>query len=593
MKNLFQKTPQPTPKEHQRREDYITAVAPEAVELGEDYLLFPKGVLFPLSVRGSGAPGMADRPWARLSAQTFGSITVPSMYSVSLRRESPDTLSRSLRSRRTFFEGVLQAAAQKTGRRPSQAERIMDHAMDSAESALTLGEPAYQAALMVGLFASRERVTEAESARRSLEANLRAKGLLPQRLVYIARRSLYHFQPGGILFPGLDEPTLMLEEALSLLPPPTRRVMPTQDAVWVGVHSRSGRDVYFSFKHGFDPSAPSPPHATTLLLGEMGAGKTSLMRSILLQRLLQGRTVVSIDPEGENNHLCEAVGGKVIPAGIPNDPETCLLHPLQASEPAEMLLAVRFLAASLGGESTLTPEVQAALHEAVKRRWERRPGAFSISGLVETLGAVNVPQASIPMSLLRPYMHGGLFDGFFDRPKALLSPDFPPGEWWNFDLSTLREENRDVVHAVLAWFLYHAVTVGRRPMDVFVDEGWRLLRSGPFTDLLDELGRRARKRDVGVTLTTHLPADLMANPTSLSMASTAMIGRMGPDEAFAFFRSLGVSESESERNAEQVSRLPPHVFLAAPSGGRGALFPVRVTIPPMWLQFWKKMGTTN
>ncbi|RMD57778.1 hypothetical protein D6833_13580, partial [Candidatus Parcubacteria bacterium] len=311
------------------------------------------------------------------------------------------------------------------------------------------------------------------------------------------------------------------------------------------------------------------------------------------QRLLQGRTVVSIDPEGENNRLCEAVGGKVIPAGIPKDPQMCLLHPLQANNAADMLLAVRFLIASLGGEGTLTPQVNAALHEAVKRRWQRRPDSVSISGLVETLGAVNIPEASIPMSLLQPYMSGGLFDGFFDRPNALLSPDFPPGEWWNFDLSTLREENRNVVHAVLSWFLYHAVTTGRKPMDIFIDEGWRLLRSGPFADLLDELGRRARKRDVGVVLTTHLPADLASRSTSLNMASTAMIGRMGPDEAFAFFRSLGVPENEARFNAERVSRQPPHVFLAAPAGGRGALFPVRVILPEIWLEFWRKMGATQ
>jgi type IV secretory pathway VirB4 component len=190
-------------------------------------------------------------------------------------------------------------------------------------------------------------------------------------------------------------------------------------------------------------------------------------------------------------------------------------------------------------------------------------------------------------------MRGGLFEGFFDRPKALLSPHFPAGQWWNFDLSSLREENRAIVHAVLAWFLYHAVTVGKQPMDIFIDEGWRLLRSGPFTDLLDELGRRARKRGVGVTLITHLPADLMKNPTSLSLASTAFIGRLGPDEAFTFFRSLGVPEAEARKNAETVSRLPPRVFLAAPSGGRGSLFPVLVTIPQTWLAFWKQLGATG
>lgn len=570
-------------------EPYQISVAPEAVEVGEDHLVFPGGVLLPLSARGSGVPGMPDRPWSRLTADVFFT-NLPTIYSLALRREPPDVLRGSLRAKRTLFEGFMLAMAEKTGRRPSMAERSADTAMDAAESELSLGKPAFKAALMAGVFVERSRFEEAEAARRVIESSLRARGLTSQRLYYIAERALHHFQPGGQLFPGLDEPMLFLEEALPLMPPPSRQVLPVEDSVWVGTHARDGRDVHFSFTRGMDPAVPPPPHATTLILGEPGAGKTTLLRWVLLQRLMQGRTVISIDPEGENNRLCEAVGGNVVPAGIPEDKDTCLIHPLQGESPAELLLAVRFLMAALGGESVLSPGVQAALHEAVKRRWERKPGPMTIAELVETLGTVNAPEAAVPLALLRPFMRGGLFEGFFDRPKALLSPHFPAGQWWNFDLSSLREENRAIVHAVLAWFLYHAVTVGKQPMDIFIDEGWRLLRSGPFTDLLDELGRRARKRGVGVTLITHLPADLMKNPTSLSLASTSFIGRLGPDEAFAFFRSLGVPEAEARKNAETVSRLPPRVFLAAPSGGRGSLFPVLVTIPQAWLAFWKQLG---
>jgi hypothetical protein len=574
------------------KEPFQISVAPEAVEVGEDHLVFPGGVLLPLSARGSGVPGMPDRPWSRLSAEVFYT-NLPTIYSLALRREPPDVLRGSLRAKRTLFEGFMLAMAEKTGRRPSMAERSADTAMDAAESELSLGKPAFKAALMAGVFVERSRFEEAEAARRVIESSLRARGLTSQRLYYIAERALHHFQPGGQLFPGLDEPTLFLEETLPLMPAPSRQVLPVDDSVWIGAHARDGRDVHFSFTRGMDPAVPPPPHATTLILGEPGAGKTTLLRWVLLQRLLQGRTVISIDPEGENNRLCEAVGGKVVPAGIPEDKDTCLIHPLQGENPAELLLAVRFLMAALGGESVLSPGVQAALHEAVKRRWERKPGPMTIAELVETLGTVNAPEAAVPLALLRPFMRGGLFEGFFDRPKALLSPHFPAGQWWNFDLSSLREENRAIVHAVLAWFLYHAVTVGKQPMDIFIDEGWRLLRSGPFTDLLDELGRRARKRGVGVTLITHLPADLMKNPTSLSLASTAFIGRLGPDEAFAFFRSLGVPEAEARKNAETVSRLPPRVFLAAPSGGRGSLFPVLVTIPQAWLAFWKQLGATG
>jgi hypothetical protein len=255
-----------------------------------------------------------------------------------------------------------------------------------------------------------------------------------------------------------------------------------------------------------------------------------------------------------------------------------------------MLLAVKFLTATLIGAEGVTPGIQAVLHEAVQRRWARNPGNMSIVDLVDALGTLNDPNAAAPMALLRPYMHGGLWEGFFDRPKALLGTEIAPGQWINFDLSTQREENRGIIHSVLAWFLYNVVTVGKTAMDIFIDEGWRLLRSGPFADLLDELGRRARKRDIGVTLITHMPQDLVKNPSSLSMASTAFIGRIGPEEAFAFFRSMGVSEADARRNADQVSRLPPHTFLAAPSGGRGALFPVLVVIPKNWLEFWKQLG---
>ena len=571
---------------------FASSMASEAVEILEDHLLFPGGYMLPLSARGSGIPGMVDRPWSRLSADVFYP-NLPVLYSLTLKREPPDVLRGSLRARRTLFEGFMMALAEKTGRRPSLAERSTDQAMDLAESELTFGKPAFKIALMCALFAERSRFEEAESARRVIESNLRARGLTAQRLFYIAERALHHFQPGGKLFPGLDEPTLFLEETTPLLPSPSRQVLPVEDSVWIGSHARDGRDVHFSISKGLDPAVSPPPHATTLILGEPGSGKTSLLRWIMLQRLLQGRTVISIDPEGENNRLCEAVGGKVVPAGIPEEKDTCLIHPLQGETPSEMLLAVRFLIAVLAGEAVLSPAVQAALHEAVKRRWERRPGAVSIAEFVETLGTINAPDAAMPRALLRPFMRGGLFEGFFDRPQALLSPHFPAGQWWNFDLSALREENRAIVHAVLAWFLYHAVTIGRQPMDIFIDEGWRLLRSGPFTDLLDELGRRARKRGVGVTLITHLPADLMKNPTSLTLASTAFIGRLGPDEAFAFYRSLGIPENEARANAEITSRLPPRVFLAAPSGGRGALFPVHILIPPAWIQFWKQLGATG
>lgn len=515
------------------------------------------------------------------------------MYSISLRRELADAMKSSIRARRTLSEGLVMALATKTGRRPSMAETSQNMSMDQAESLLALGKPIFRATLLAALFSDPENYDQAERARRLMETALRARGMQGQRLIYVAERALHYLQPGGNLFPNLDEPVVFPEEALPLLPPPTRQVFPASDSVLIGAHTIEGRDVYFSTTAGLDPALPPPPHAINLLLGEMGSGKTTLMRWIMLQRLLQGRTVLSIDPEGENNRLCEAVGGKVVPAGIPADKDTCLLHPLQADNPSDLLLAIRFLMTILAGEAAMTPSVNAVLHEAVLARWERFMGNMGIAELRDTISTVNSPDIAVPLAILKEYQRGGINDGFFDRKSALLSTRLEPGQWYNFDLSTLREANKKIVHAVLAWFIYHVVTVGNQPMDIYIDEGWRLLRSGAFADLLDELGRRARKRGIGVSLVTHLPGDLAKNQTSLSMASTAFIGRMSPEEAKGFFRLLGVPEAEAEANAVRVSLLPPRTFLAAPSGGRGALFPVTVTIPPVWLDFWKKLGATT
>ena len=164
-------------------------------------------------------------PGRSLSAQDF-SINTPLIYSIALRRESPDVLRGSLRARRTLFEGLMLAMAEKTVE-TLMAEQAADHAMDAAESAVTLGKPAFRAALLAALYAGQGREVEAETARRTLEASLQARGFVPQRLYYIPERALLHLQPGGKLFPGLDEPVLLLDEALSLLPIPARRVLPS------------------------------------------------------------------------------------------------------------------------------------------------------------------------------------------------------------------------------------------------------------------------------------------------------------------------------------------------------------------------------
>ncbi len=52
-------------------DQFTASLASEAVEVLEDHLLFPGGYLLSLAARGTGVPGMIDRPWSRLSADVF------------------------------------------------------------------------------------------------------------------------------------------------------------------------------------------------------------------------------------------------------------------------------------------------------------------------------------------------------------------------------------------------------------------------------------------------------------------------------------------------------------------------------------------
>jgi hypothetical protein len=59
------------------QDQFAASIASEAVEVLEDHLLFPSGYLLPLSARGSGVPGLADRPWSRLTSDVFSSTRSP------------------------------------------------------------------------------------------------------------------------------------------------------------------------------------------------------------------------------------------------------------------------------------------------------------------------------------------------------------------------------------------------------------------------------------------------------------------------------------------------------------------------------------
>ena len=576
-------------------EEYQRAVAPESLNLEpDDFVHLARADFLPLTISGGGIPGSKQRIWSHISADTFLG-RFPVAYSLLLNAERPAEVKARFTGKLTLYQGLLQAASQKFGRTPTLHEQANINDMKIAEARADERSTLFKTCILLGIYCPKDEIETGQQQRWDLEGYLRQMQLQPQRLYYEPYKALLHLQPGGLAFPAKDPPVLFEEEAVNLIPRLSCPKFPANDAVWIGRHQTEATEVFYSFKYGLT-SQPIPTSLITVL-GAPGEGKTYLMRSLLVQRLLMGRTVVTIDPEGENNKLCAALGGTVIPTHVPEDPDTCLMHPLEgplhpehAGYPAQVLENLCFVLKVVHGESAVTPGIENLLGLAILEIWKDRKGSITLTDLVEKCASLTSPDVGIALSLLQPYAQGGINSGYFDRPKALLAPDFEAGTWINFDLSSMQENTRSktIVYIMLAAFLREAVTIGRNPMDIFIDEGWVLLKSKVFRDMVDELGRRARKRDVAVVLTTHLPSDFLGHETSLNLATNSFIGRMQKSQALAYLESLGIPAETAQATATVIDKLNPYHFVAVPAGYNAKPFQVRVVIPSTWLKLFEK-----
>jgi signal transduction histidine kinase len=77
--------------------------APDAFSLSEDYLLFPEGGLFPLTLRST---GLIHKGWNGLRSADFIAPGIPMFYSLTLRRLQPDTAGHALRARRALQDAT-------------------------------------------------------------------------------------------------------------------------------------------------------------------------------------------------------------------------------------------------------------------------------------------------------------------------------------------------------------------------------------------------------------------------------------------------------------------------------------------------------
>lgn len=303
-----------------------------------------------------------------------------------------------------------------------------------------------------------------------------------------------------------------------------------------------------------------------LIAGQVGRGKSALVKCLLARSLVAGRRCVVVDPKGEYSPMAAAMGATPVVlepggrvrlnplAGGRNDTgRAALLGALVAAgmerrlEPSERAaLEVALLAADeLAGESTLS-DVLAQLLE---------PNQVAARSLGTTPGALAAEGRTAALELRRLVV--GELRGMFDGPTS-------PGVNLDGDVVVL-----DVSGALRAGALPVVLSCAAAAIDasrrqtrtartiVVLDEAWSLLANEGAARWLQAGFKLARARGVAHVLVLHRLSDLAAAGPDGSVQSSIAAGLLRdvettvlfaqpPSEDAALAELLGLTETERD-----------------------------------------------
>ena len=327
-----------------------------------------------------------------------------------------------------------------------------------------------------------------------------------------------------------------------------------------------------------------------LVIGQLGTGKSALVKTYLHRQLRAGRWVGVLDPKGEYQplaaharlaHLALRPGG--------SDRLNPLDPPAGQADPAGITrhrATVAHTLAACGLGRALTAEERAGITTAVATLPLHAVLADLISRLFDPDSTMSTALATTPERLadaVRPAALelGRLLDGdlagLLDGPTTIRDTDATRG--LVVDLSAVfgTDALPPVMAGVAGWLTRQISRPAGPPRILALDEAWALLAQPATTGWLQTTAKLARSHGVQLILITHRISDLSAQADAGSVAEkqaaglladtgTQVIHYQSTGERDAAARLLGLTAAETDG----ICQLPAHRALWR-IGGRTAL----------------------
>lgn len=299
-----------------------------------------------------------------------------------------------------------------------------------------------------------------------------------------------------------------------------------------------------------------------LVLGQLGRGKSALVKSYLYRQAAFGRRVVVLDPKGEYGPLAAALGTRPValvpggaqrvnpldaPAGRGVAPgelarrrlgllaalaASCLARPLVPLEHTALELALDAASAPGRGSAPAGAPVLPRVVEALLEPDETRAVALGLGGGLLRSGSRDVALE------LRRLVHGelrGMFDGPTSPGLALDGPALV------LDLAAVyRSPALGAVMACATAFL-ESVGTGASKTLLVLDEAWAVIADLGVARFLQSSWKLARARGIANVAVLHRVSDLAAAGGSGSVTTRIAEGLLADSETVVCY---GLAHSE-------------------------------------------------
>ena len=278
-------------------------------------------------------------------------------------------------------------------------------------------------------------------------------------------------------------------------------------------------------------------NANSVVLGSSGAGKSYFTKIESLRYLLEGVSIVIIDPEREYESICSRVDGQYI--NISRNPS----QHLNPFDPYIDVEGIRGIDRQVGDATALiklmAPEVsipRSRLEELLYATFKEQeaPLLADLYRLSKDRGLEELADAIYPW-------HAGSLRNIFSRPTDVnLTSDYVV-----FDVSEMDEDLRPVAMQVILSWIWRNILSNPKPRLIYCDEAWSLLESAG--DWFSAAYRRARKHWAGFTITEHQVETLLNSDVMKAIlvnSATKVLFAQEPSALPALTSAFDLTEGE-------------------------------------------------